>query len=118
MWLTTLGGLLFGTMAVLAPLRLDHLGASNVTVGAAFLIAAGGAAVSSPIVGRIADRSGWRVPVRVGLLFSAVFAVLLPPPESPALLFIILVAAGPAVRAHYPAPGGMISDRAGRFRLD
>jgi MFS family permease len=118
MWLTTLGGLLFGTMAVLAPLRLDHLGASNVTVGAAFLIAAGGAAVSSPIVGRIADRSGWRKPVRVGLLFSAAFTILLPLPESPALLFILIVAADPAFGAYYPAAGGMISSGADRFGLD
>jgi MFS family permease len=118
MWLTTLGGLLFGTMAVLAPLRMDHLGASNVTVGAAFLIAAGGAAISSPIVGRIADRSGWRGPVRVGLLCSAAFAILLPLPESPALLFILIVFADPAFGAYYPAAGGMISTGAERYGLD
>jgi MFS family permease len=97
---------------------MDHLGASNVTIGAAFLIAAGGAAISSPIVGRIADRSGWRGPVRIGLLASAAFAILLPVPESPALLFILIVAADPAFGAYYPAAGGMISTGAERFGLD
>jgi MFS family permease len=118
MWLTTLGGLLFGTMAVLAPLRMDHLGASNVTVGAAFLIAAAGAGISSPIVGRIADRSGWRKPVRVGLLCSAGFTILLPLPESAALLFVVVVAADPAFGSYYAPAGGMISAGAERFGLD
>jgi MFS family permease len=105
-------------MAVLAPLRLDHLGASNVTVGAAFLIAAAGAAISSPIVGRIADRGGWRGPVRIGLLCSAAFAILLPLPKSTALLFILVVAADPAFGAYYAPAGGMISAGAERAGLD
>jgi MFS family permease len=118
MWLTTLGALLFGTMAVLAPLRLDHLGASGVTVGAAFLIAAVGAGLTSPIVGRISDRSGWRRPVQVGLLFSAAFVILLPLPDSVPLLFVLVVAADPAFGAYYAPAGGMISAGAERLDLD
>ena len=118
MWLTTLGALLFGTMAVLAPLRLDHLGASGLTVGAAFLIAAIGAGFTSPIVGRISDRSGWRRPVRVGLVCSAAFAILLPLPESAALLFVLVVAADPAFGCYYAPAGGMISAGAERAGLD
>ncbi|MGZ4202514.1 MAG: MFS transporter [Thermoleophilaceae bacterium] len=118
MWLTTLGALLFGTLAVLAPLRLDHLGASNVVIGAAFLLAAAGAATTSPMVGRWSDRAGWRTPVRIGLLASSVFAILLPLPRSAALLFVLVVVADPAFGASYPPAGAMISDGAERAGLD
>jgi MFS family permease len=118
MWLTTLGALLFGTLAVLAPLRLDHLGASGVTVGVAFLIGAGAAALSSPLVGRVVDRRGWQLPVRAGLCASAVAAVLLPLPTSPALLVVLIVLSDPAFGASYPAAGAMISDGAERAGLD
>lgn len=118
MWLTTLGALLFGTLAVLAPLRLDHLGASGVTVGVAFLIGAGAAALSSPLVGRVVDRRGWQTPVRAGLCASAVAAVLLPLPTSPALLVVLIVLSDPAFGASYPAAGAMISDGAERAGLD
>ena len=39
MWLTTLPGLLFGTIGVLAPLRLDELGAGSAAIAAVFLVA-------------------------------------------------------------------------------
>jgi MFS family permease len=118
MWLTTLGALLFGTLSVLAPLRLDHLGASGLVVGAAFLAGAAAAASSAPWVGRIADRRGWRLPVRAGLCGSAVALLLLPLPTSPALLFILIVMADPVFGASYPAAGAMISDGAERAGLD
>src|SRR5262249_22478338 len=57
-------------------------------------------------------------PVRLGLLSSAALAILLPIPESPALLFILIVAADPAFGAYYPAAGGMISSGAERYGLD
>ena len=39
-WLIAVPGLLFGTIGVLAPLRLDDLGAGATTIGAAWLAAA------------------------------------------------------------------------------
>ena len=81
MWLTMLGALLYGTLAVLAPLRLSHLGASNATVGIVFVIGAALAALASPLVGRISDRRGWRLPVLAGLCGATAWAVLLPLPQ-------------------------------------
>jgi MFS family permease len=117
MWLTTLGALLYGTLAVLAPLRLSHLGASNVTVGAAFLIGAAIAALASPVVGRISDRRGWRLPVLAGLCASTVWVVLLALPRSVALLFIFVVVADSVFGLSYPPAGAMISDGAERSGL-
>jgi MFS family permease len=112
MWLTTLGALLFGTLGVLAPLRMDHLGASSVAIGAAFLVSAGCAAASSPIVGRFSDRRGWREPVLLGLCASALWVILLPIPESPALLFLLIVIADPFFGLSYPSAGALISSGA------
>ena len=38
MWLTLLAGLAFGVLDVLAPLRLNQLGATAVVIGATFLV--------------------------------------------------------------------------------
>jgi MFS family permease len=118
MWLTLLGALLFGTLGVLAPLRLDELGASEVVVGAAFLLSAAGAAASSPIVGRVSDRQGWRRPVLFGLCTSALWVLLLPLPTSVALLFVLIVIADPCFGLPYPPAGAMISHGAERSGLD
>jgi MFS family permease len=112
MWLTTLGALLYGTLAVLSPLRLSHLGASNVTVGAAFLVGAALAALASPLIGRVSDRRGWRLPVLVGLFGAAVWAVLLPLPESVVPLFALVVVADGIFGISYPPAGALISDGA------
>ena len=67
MWLTTLPGLIFGTLGVLGPLRLDELGAGSTAIAAVFLFAAALEAVVSPFVGRLSDRVGRLPPVIVGL---------------------------------------------------
>jgi MFS family permease len=112
MWLTTLSALLYGTLAVLAPLRLSHLGASNVTVGAVFLVGAAAAGVVSPLVGRLADRRGRRVPVLVGLCAATVWVPLLALPRTVGLLFALVVVADPLFGVQYPPAGALISDGA------
>jgi MFS family permease len=112
MWLTTLSALLYGTLAVLAPLRLSQLGAGSVTVGVVFLLGAAAAGVVSPFAGRMADRRGWRVPVLVGLCASTVWVSLLALPRSVALLFGLVVVADPLFGIQYPPAGAMISDGA------
>lgn len=118
MWLTTLGALLYGTLAVLTPLKLSHLGASNVTVGAAFLFGAAFAALTSPVIGRISDRRGWRVPVLAGLCGSTVWVVLLGLPRAVALLFALVVIADGLFGVSYPPAGALISAGAAATGLD
>ena len=112
MWLTTLSALLYGTLGVLAPLRLSKLGASDVTVGVVFLVGAAAAGVVSPLVGRLSDRRGWRVPVLAGLAASTIWVPLLAVPRTVALLFIVIVVADPLFGVQYPPAGAMISDGA------
>lgn len=112
MWLTMLSALLYGTLLVLAPLRLSDLGASNVTIGIAFLLGAAAAGVVSPLVGRWADRRGRLMPVLAGLYASTVWVPLLPLPQAVALLFAVVVVADPLFGVQYPPAGAMISDGA------
>jgi MFS family permease len=80
--LITLPGLLFGTMAVLGPLRMHDLGASAVAIGATWLVAAAFEAIVSPLAGRYSDRHGRNAPLLGGLVAGMVTFALLPWPES------------------------------------
>ena len=66
-WLFTLPALLSGVIEVLAPLRLDELGATGAAIGAIFLVTAAVEGVLSPVAGRVSDRRGRLVPIRFGL---------------------------------------------------
>jgi MFS family permease len=80
-WLFTLPAIFAGVIEVLAPLRLDDLGASGAAIGAIFLATAAVEAALSPVAGRASDRQGRLVPIRAGLAGAVVMAVLLPLPE-------------------------------------
>ncbi len=88
-----LPALFSGVLEVLVPLRLSHLGASGVAVGAIFLVAAAFEAVVSPISGRLSDRRGRLAPMRIGLAGAAILGVLLPLPDSvvPAAAVLVLI---------------------------
>lgn len=117
-WLFLLPALFSGVIEVLAPLRLDALGASGVAVGAVFLTAAGVEAVISPVAGRLSDRRGRMVPIRVGLLGSAVMAVLLPLPEHALVLAIAVVAVVAALGVFWAPAMAMLSDASETAGLD
>src|SRR5215467_14480753 len=67
MWITTLAGLGLGVVSVLAPLRLNSLGASAVVIGVTFLATAAIEAALQPLAGRLSDRRGALMPVRLSL---------------------------------------------------
>jgi MFS family permease len=80
---------------VLTPLRLDDLGLTAAAVGAVFLGAAIAEATASPFVGRLSDRRGRLVPVRMGLAGVILSCLLLPLPETGWVLAVVaLLAAG------------------------
>jgi MFS family permease len=93
LWLTCLAGIAFGVVDVLAPLRLNHLGAGAITISAAFLGAAAVETSLSPVVGRLADRLGRRRPACFSLTGSAVLALLLPT-VAPAAVLVALIVGG------------------------
>ncbi|MGK2954351.1 MAG: MFS transporter [Solirubrobacterales bacterium] len=80
-----LGGpsIAFGLMVVLAPLRMDELGASPFLIAAAFGTGSVGEAITGPIIGRYSDRVGRTAPflfgivvITIGVILMGVFNVL------------------------------------------
>src|SRR3954467_1017841 len=117
-WLCLLPALAFGTLAVLAPLRLSHLGWGAAAVGATFLVSAAVEAAWSPVIGRAADRYGPFVPLRAALLASAVVALLLPWPDRAWLFAVGIVAGGFAFGSFWAPAMSMVTNEAETLGLD
>ena len=112
MWLVTLPGLLFGTMSVLVPLRLDALGAGAVVIGGAWVMAGTLEALVSPVIGRISDRRGRILPAMFGVAASGVMVALLPWPGVVWLLVVLVVFTAPAIGVLWAPAMALLSDGA------
>jgi len=106
----TLPGLLFATLGVLGPLRLDELGATSVTIGAVFVAAAALEAATSPVVGRLSDRFGRLAPMRAGLLAAVPLLALLPHPDALWLVGAVVIALSPAIGASWAPSMALLAD--------
>jgi len=103
-WFVTLPALLFGTLGVLAPLRLAALGFGAVAIGGVWLTAGALETVNNLLLGRFSDRFGPLAPIRVALVATIVVACALPWPNERFLLAAVIVCAGLAFGAFY-TPG-------------
>jgi MFS family permease len=117
-WLFALPALFSGVVEVLAPLRMDELGASGVAIGAAFLASAAVEAVISPLVGRFSDRAGRIVPIRFGLVGAVIMAIVLPLPGTALLLAAAVVLTFTALATFWAPAMAMLSDAAELAGLD
>jgi MFS family permease len=117
MWLTFLAGLAFGVIDVLAPLRLNRLGAGALVIAGAFLGSAALEIVLSPLVGRLSDRRGRMVPVRLSLIAAIAVSVLAPVLRPAAVLVALLVIGLPAFGTLFVPAAAMIGDGADRRQL-
>ncbi len=102
--------LLFGVLAVLAPLELARLGWGAAAVGAVFLVAAVFEAAIHPLLGRWSDRAGHRPPILAGLLTSLAVLLALPWAPTAPLLALLVVLAGVAFNAPL-VPGTVLFSR-------
>jgi MFS family permease len=116
LWLVACTALLFGTLNVLLPLRIDSAGGSGALIAVVWLLTAGFEAAVNPISGRHADRHGWAGIARFGLIGGAAVAVFAGIPEALALLVIAGLLSGPVIGVLW-TPGlvllGQGSDEAG-----
>jgi predicted MFS family arabinose efflux permease len=117
-WLVALPALLFGTLSVLAPLRLEVLGFSAVAIGALWLGTAALEAVANPWIGRISDRVGRFPPMRISVLAAAVVTALLPWPGSGFVLAALVVAAGVSFGSFWTPAMSLLADEAEHRGLD
>ena len=112
LWLNTLPALLFGTLVVLVPLALDEAGWTTLAIGAVFFAAGLLEVVVSPVLGRASDRRGRLLPIRAALGASAVVACLLAAASEPALIALLVVAAGLGFGGIYTPGMALTSHRA------
>jgi MFS family permease len=118
MWLTALAGIAFGVLDVLAPLRLSRLGASALIIGGTFLASAAIEAGLSPMAGRLSDRRGGLVPVRLSLIAGVVVSLLAPVLTPAALLIALLVVGMPAYGTLFAPATAILSAGAERLGLN
>jgi MFS family permease len=118
MWLTALAGMAFGVIDVLAPLRLSRLGVSAPLIGLTFLLSAAIESGLSPLSGRLSDRRGPLVPVRIALAAAVVVSLLAPALAPGAALMTLLIIGMPAYGALFTPSMAMTSGGAHRLDLD
>ena len=118
MWLMALPALGFGVINVIVPLKLDGLGAGAALIALAFLGAVALEAIMSPVVGRLADRRGRRLPARIGLASGGLALALLPLPRTIALVVVTVVLAAPLLGMLWAPAMALLSDGAEARGLD
>jgi MFS family permease len=112
MWLIAVPGLLFGTIGVLAPLRLDDFGAGAGLIGAAWLGAAALESGVSPVVGRVSDRRGRLFPCLIGLALGAVLMLLFTLPTEQWQVVTLVMLAAPSIGMLWAPSMALLSDGA------
>jgi MFS family permease len=112
MWLLVLPALLFGVVAVLVPLRLHDEGWGGVAIGAVFLFTAGLETVLNPLLGRLTDRRGYLLPVRVALIGSAAVSLAFAWTTSAPVVALLVVFAGLSYGGFYTPGMALLTDAA------
>ena len=117
-WFVLLPALLFGTVSVLAPLRLAALGFGSVAIGAAFLVTGVFEVVNNIVVGRLSDRRGPLYPIRIGLAASIAVAAIYPWPNDAYALAAVIVCGGLAFGTFFTPGMTLLTNLAERRGLD
>jgi predicted MFS family arabinose efflux permease len=119
LWFVAVPALAFGTINVLAPLRLDVLGLGAVAIGAVWLVGAGLEATAAPLIGHVSDRRGQMLPLRVSLAGAGVLLAFLPLLDASAWLFVpAIIACFFALGAFWAPAMSLASDEAEAIGLD
>jgi MFS family permease len=117
LWLNTLPALFFGTLDVLVPLLFDAAGYGALAIAAVFVAAGAVEVVVNPVVGRISDRRGRLLPVRVALAASIAVAVAFAVATEPLVVAVLVVAASVTFGGFYTPGMALVADRAERAGL-
>jgi MFS family permease len=117
LWLNTLPALFFGTLDVLVPLLLDAAGYGAVAIAAVFVAAGAVEVVVNPVVGRISDRRGRLLPVRIALAASIAVAVAFALATQPRTVAVLVVVASITFGGFYTPGMALVADRAERAGL-
>jgi MFS family permease len=111
-WLVALPAVVSGAITVLGSLRLHSFGAGAAAIAATFLAAAAVEAVVSPASGRISDRRGRALPLRLGLAATAVLLACFGLPHVVLGLAVLIVAIDAALGFFWAPAMAMLSEAA------
>jgi MFS family permease len=112
LWLNTLPAMLFGVLIVLTPLALDEAGWATAAIAAVFFAAGLLEVLLNPILGRLTDRVGRLLPIRVALAASVGVAVVLAGASGAALIAVLTCAAAASFGSMYTPSMALTSYRA------
>ena len=112
LWLNTLPAMLFGVLAVLAPLALSDEGWGALAIASVFFAAGLAEVVINPILGRYTDRVGRLLPIRGALAASAAIALALAAGTHAAAIAVLVCAAAISFGSLYTPGMALTSHRA------
>ena len=115
--LMTLPSLLFGVLSVLGPLHLSAAGWGAAAIGAVWLVGAALEAVQAPLIGRLTDRRGRLLPVRVSLVVASLASLGLAWDGRPLLYVPLVVVAATAYGVLFTPAFALIADGADQVGL-
>jgi MFS family permease len=115
--LMALPSLLFGVLATLGPLHLARAGWGAAAVGGVWLVGAALETAEAPLLGRLSDRRGRLLPVRVALVVAAAASGALAFGARPLVYAPLVVVAAAAYGALFTPAFALIADGAERAGL-
>jgi MFS family permease len=117
LWLMTIPALVFGIVGVLVPLELDRAGWAAPAIAAAWISSAAIEMFIAPLIGRVSDRRGRMLPLRVGLGGAVVVLVAFAFADRPAAVVPILILSGITFGAFWAPAMALLADGAERMGL-
>ncbi len=112
MWLNFLIELLFAMLVLLVPLALDEHGFSALAIGVVFLASGVVEVALNPIIGRVSDRFGRLLPLRIALAAATIVCLGLAVADSSAAIVALVLAAAFGFGAMYSPAMALVADRA------
>ena len=117
LWLMSVPALVFGVVGVLVPLKLDQAGWTATAIAVAWIASAAIEMVLAPLVGRVSDRRGRLLPLRVALMGAIVVLVGFAFANRPAVVVPILIVSGITFGGFWAPAMALLSDAADRIGL-
>jgi MFS family permease len=117
LWLMTIPALVFGIVGVLVPLELDRAGWTAAAIAVAWISSAAIEMFLAPVIGRVSDRHGRLLPLRVALAGAVGVLVAFSLADSPAAIVPILILSGITFGAFWAPAMALLADAAERIGL-
>jgi MFS family permease len=117
LWLMSVPALVFGVVGVLIPLKLDQAGWSATAIAVAWVVSAAIEMVIAPLIGRISDRRGRLLPLRVALMGAVGVLVAFAFADRPVFVVPVLVVSGVTFGGFWAPAMALLADAADRIGL-